>query len=445
LVTDWLESIPDPPPFINSHFTRRHFTPHANEDLMNNIGIIGTGIAGLHLALYLQQHGRNVTLYGERKPEEYREARLSNTVIRQEHTRARERTLRVHHWDGPTSDVPTWRYEIRAERNLRFEGRQTAPANAVDMRLYEAQLLTDFVARGGALEIGVVKVSDLPERAACHDLLVIASGRGGLCDTFERDPQRSPFEKPQRLVIGGLFSGVKLEDPLAFRLTITPGIGEIFEIPQLSFDGPVMAYGIEAVPGGPLHAFATASYAPGEFEAALPEVLREYAPQAFARVQPDRLRLTGPKDFFQGAVTPVVRRAHAQLEGGGRVMAVGDALAAHDPIVGQGANVASACAWTLGERILMARRFDEAFFQDAETRLQAVLRPSVEWTNSMLGQPSAQRLVLMAACARQPEVAEAFVGLIGDPAQMWAVTETPSGVAGFLNGLGVAPGPLVAN
>jgi Styrene monooxygenase A putative substrate binding domain len=412
---------------------------------MNNIGIIGTGIAGLHLALFLQQHGRNVTLYGERRLEEYREARLSNTVIRQEHTRARERVLGVHHWDGPSSDVPTWRYEIRAERHLRFEGRQSAPANAVDMRLYEAQLLRDFVARGGALEIGAVTASDLPELAACHDLLVIASGRGGLSDTFERDPLRSPFERPQRLVVGGLFSGVTLEDPLAFRLTITPGIGEIFEIPQLSFDETVMAYGIEAVPGGPLHAFATATYAPGEFEAALPEVLREYAPQAFARVQPDGLRLTGPLDFFQGAVTPVVRRAHAQLEGGQRVMAVGDALAAHDPIVGQGANVASACAWALGERILVAERFDEAFFQDAEDGLRAVLRPSVEWTNSMLGQPSPQRMALMAACARQPEVAEAFVGLIGDAGKMWAVAETSEGVAGFLGGLGVSPGQPPAN
>ena len=412
---------------------------------MNSIGIVGTGIAGLHLALFLQQHGRNVTLYGERHPEDCRTARLSNTVIRQEPTRARERALGVHHWDGLASDVPVWRYEVRAERNLRFEGRQTSPANAVDMRLYEARLLQDFVARRGALEIGAVKSSDLPERAASHDLLVIASGRGGLSDAFETDPLRSPFARPQRLVVGGLFSGVNLEDPLAFRLTITPGIGEIFEIPQLSFDGPIMAYGIEAVPGGPLAGFATASYAPGEFEVALLEVLREYAPQAFARVQPNELRLSRPIDFFQGAVTPVVRRAYAQLESGHLVMSVGDALAAHDPIVGQGANVASACAWALGEEILAAESFNEAFCQATETRLRAVLRPSTEWTNSMLGQPSPQRMDLMAACARHSKVAEAFVGLLGDPAQMWAVAETPEGVTGFLADLGVTSGRPPAN
>ena len=194
-----------------------------------------------------------------------------------------------------------------------------------------------------------------------------------------------------------------------------------------------------------LHAFATATYAPGELEAALPEILREYAPQAFARVQLGNLRLTRSVDFFQGAVTPVVRRAYAELESGHWVMAVGDALAAHDPIVGQGANVASACAWALGECIMAAKSFDEAFYQDAENQLRAVLRPSVEWTNSMLGQPSPQRMALMAACARQPEVAEAFVGLVGNPAQMWAVAETPESVAGFLAGLGVATGQLPAN
>jgi 2-polyprenyl-6-methoxyphenol hydroxylase-like FAD-dependent oxidoreductase len=35
---------------------------------MERIGIVGAGVAGLHLALYLQQHGVPARLYAERTP-----------------------------------------------------------------------------------------------------------------------------------------------------------------------------------------------------------------------------------------------------------------------------------------------------------------------------------------------------------------------------------------
>jgi 2-polyprenyl-6-methoxyphenol hydroxylase-like FAD-dependent oxidoreductase len=66
---------------------------------MASIGIVGTGISGLHLALFLQHFGIGSTVYADRTPEQIREGRLPNTVARFEHTRARERQLGVDHWD----------------------------------------------------------------------------------------------------------------------------------------------------------------------------------------------------------------------------------------------------------------------------------------------------------------------------------------------------------
>jgi len=58
---------------------------------VNGIGIVGSGIAELHLGLLLQQRGIPATIYSDRAPEQTRAGRLPNSVARFEYTRARER------------------------------------------------------------------------------------------------------------------------------------------------------------------------------------------------------------------------------------------------------------------------------------------------------------------------------------------------------------------
>src|SRR5262245_24301756 len=69
------------------------------EKIMKNIGIIGSGIAGLHLGLFLQRHGVDATIYSDRSPDQIRASRLSNFVVRFDHTCERERALDVNHWE----------------------------------------------------------------------------------------------------------------------------------------------------------------------------------------------------------------------------------------------------------------------------------------------------------------------------------------------------------
>jgi len=89
------------------------------EDIMQRIGIIGSGIAGLHLGLFLQKHGVDATLYSDRSPEQIRAGRLSNFVVRFDPTRERERALDVDHQNTSLADelienfgVPERNWEI---------------------------------------------------------------------------------------------------------------------------------------------------------------------------------------------------------------------------------------------------------------------------------------------------------------------------------------------
>src|SRR3954453_1928920 len=111
---------------------------------MNGIGIVGSGIAGLHLALYLQQQGIPATIYSDRTPEQLRAGRLPNSVARFDHTRARERELGVSHWEFPDFEMGCVHFYLGGERPLMFRGDLSRPASFVDMRLYLAKLLDDF-------------------------------------------------------------------------------------------------------------------------------------------------------------------------------------------------------------------------------------------------------------------------------------------------------------
>src|SRR5919109_4438638 len=103
---------------------------------VNSIGIVGSGIAGLHLALFLQQHSVPVTLYSDRTAEQIRAGRLPSTVARFEHTRARERALGVDHWSALAHDVLWTRVYINGQPPLTFRGDMARPWSFVDMRLY---------------------------------------------------------------------------------------------------------------------------------------------------------------------------------------------------------------------------------------------------------------------------------------------------------------------
>ena len=400
---------------------------------MTNIGIVGAGVAGLHLGLYLRQHGIETTIYAERTAGQEFGSRIPALVARVGHTRERERKLGINHWDNGNNESKHVNVYVAGEQPMTFHGTVARPLIAVDMRIYLGRLQEDFVARGGHVVAGAVQAADLERLSEQHDLLVVASGRAGLLDVFPRLREYSPFDRPQRLLCVGLFRGVTLV-PSTASMTFVPGHGEIFEFPIYSFEPNVAGLAFEGIPGGAFDAVAHMRYEddPAAFNTALLDLLREYAPLLYERIDPAKFGLTRPLDLLQGGVTPGVRRGYVQLSNGKYALALGDVQASNDPIIGQGANKASYTAWMLGEAIRDSATLDEAFCQEMEQRIWAYTAPIVGWSNAMLQPPEPHMIELLVAAAQNQGVADAFVNFFERPQQAWEVMSSQEQTTKFL-------------
>src|SRR3954467_422641 len=151
---------------------------------MTNIGIIGSGIAGLHLGLFLRSHGIEATIYTEKTPSQLLGERLNNVVARFAPTRERERRLGVNFWDSAATDLTRFSIYVSGERPLQIAGALEQPGNIVDMRIYCARLLEEFARRGGKVVIGAVQAGNVERLGVEHDLIAVAAGRGGLANIF---------------------------------------------------------------------------------------------------------------------------------------------------------------------------------------------------------------------------------------------------------------------
>jgi 2-polyprenyl-6-methoxyphenol hydroxylase-like FAD-dependent oxidoreductase len=413
---------------------------------MTSIGIVGTGISGVQLALTLQQAGIDTTVYAERTPDELRRTRLPNGVVRHFPALARERALGVDHWAACGSRIDAIDVSILGTP-IAFRGHLEAHASGVDFRVYLPRLLEDYAARGGHVVTGRTGPDDVVAASAGHDLTVVASGRESIKAFFPRDPERSPFAGPQRLLCAVLVNGVAALQPGGVSFSIAPGVGEIFTLPFHSHHGLVTVIGIEAIPGGPLEAITHASYDddPQAFEALLARLLREYAPPVYERLDPGAFGVCDAMDVLQGAITPTVRRASCEVASGRFVVAVGDAYVTNDPICGQGANLASATAAVLADAICKDVAYDAWFCDRVERDLWAVAEPVTNFNNSFLAAPYPHVEEILGAATMSQPVADAFCRNFADPAAMWRAIATPERAAAFLAGVGRAPALALAS
>ena len=401
---------------------------------MKNIGIVGSGIGGLHLALFLQKHGQEATIYTDKSADQIRDGRLFNLVVRFDNTRERERALDVNHWDFPDYGVFGVHMYIGSDPPISWKGSVKRPASSVDMRIYQSTLLEDFEKRGGKVVIGALQAGDVAGLSAQHDLMFVASGRGTLTEMFPRDPQRSPFSSPQRHLTGAFFRGVDFPESLRVNYTISPGNGEIFQAPFTSFEGNLCSILIEAIPGQAFDRISHMRYDndPTQFESTVLDLLREYAPIIYERVNLKEFGVTRPLDVLQGAITPTVRRGYVSLGNGKFAMAVGDVHMLHDPIIAQGANNASRCAWILGEALVEASLLNEEFCSDTEQLLWEAGRASMEWTNATLQPPPPHAIELFVAATQNKEIADELTDNFNAPDKNWEIFGSPESAAEFL-------------
>jgi len=308
---------------------------------------------------------------------------------------------------------------IPGDQGLSFCGRISGSANATDFRLYIPQLIDAFEARGGKFVVESVTPTDLDRVAAVHDLVVVAVGRDGFGTVFGRDETRSPRSQPARHIAAGLYRGVGWPSPSGVEFTIIPGIGEIFQVCFQSFDGPVSAVAVEAIPEGPLDVLVDRDYAadPAGFHAAVLGLIETFAPALRGRIDGAAFALERPQDLLQGRLVPTVRHAYAAL-GDARVIAIGDAWILNDPIAAQGANLGSRCAFIVGEAIVTGGPYDDAFCRSLADRMwEAAAAPTI-LSNALLDPPPEHVVSTLVRATADQALADRFVNGFGSPEDM---------------------------
>jgi 2-polyprenyl-6-methoxyphenol hydroxylase-like FAD-dependent oxidoreductase len=411
-----------------------------------NIGIVGAGIAGLHLALYLQKHGVDATIITDRAPEDYRNSRLLNTVAHHHVTIAREDYLGVNHWTDPKDHYYYHDHVFNFPQPLSFRGDFSKASRAVDYRIYLPALMNDFTRRGGKIEYRRIEEGDIAPLVARFDLLVVSTGKGPLGQLFTYRPEHTPYSQPQRRLCVGLYTGVRQPDPMNVTLSVSPGHGEMIVIPTITFDGIANALLMENVPGGDMEELATLSYDadPKHFLSVLLGKLEKHHPTTYDRIDTARFGLAQPLDLLQGGVVPTVRNTVVEFDGGKCAIALGDVHSVVDPMMGQGANVASYAAFVLGEEIVNSDVLDARFCEKVDLKRQDRVLAASRWTNIMLQPPSEALGMLIGTMSENRALANAFTENFNYPDHQWDRVSTPERIYAWIGRMSTPAEPVRA-
>lgn len=400
---------------------------------MTGVGIIGSGISGLQLALRLQQLGVPATVYSAQGIEQLKGGRPRNFPARFGRTQDREKRLGVFDWHSADAQVHGWEVTVRTGASpLEFSADLTPPSSVVDFRIYLPHLLNEFADRGGDVVIGPRPIEEL---APHHELVVVANGDRSVRHLFPVDRSRSPYDAPQRILCSGLYHGIREARPHTLDVHFLPGVGEIFRIPFLSPAGRADVLAFEAVPGGPLEAAGRldAEGDPGTFHREVVRLVAEHAPALRERIDAREFSLIAPGEVAQGGVTPAVRRGWAQLDDGTCALAIGDAWITNDPLTAQGANLGSHTAFALAGLVAAAEGpFDEAFCRAASAQLWDYARHVVEWSNAFLAPLPPHVTALFEQAAKDRQIADSFVSSFNDPVAMWETVASAEGTVSFI-------------
>ena len=385
------------------------------------IGVIGAGIAGLHLGLRLRRLGIDCTIMTDRSPDQVAAAQLTNTVVHWPATLGRERVLQVYHWPAEEFGFHRVHQVIQTPQPIEIRNRAAAPARAIDYRIYLPRLMEDFAERGGRLEVAALEAKDIGRIAERFDLVVVATPGNGFARLFARDPALSPYERPQRYWLAGLFTGFRLPEMQGAILSVRPGHGEAVAFPLLSKTGMVGSLAIGSRHPDELAMLRVLSCRPDRagFLAALLRKLEQHHPAIYQRIDTARFDLQGPDDVARAAVTPVVRQPHIHLGGGKYAIALGDVHVTVDPLLAQGANIGSYSAFALADAIQEAGAFDLAFCHDVERCRAARLLGASRWTNAFLQPPDDTGMELMVALSHDRRLAQEYFENFSRPDRQW--------------------------
>jgi 2-polyprenyl-6-methoxyphenol hydroxylase-like FAD-dependent oxidoreductase len=399
------------------------------------IGIVGAGVAGLHLGLQLRQHDIDVTIMSDRTGDQFAKGRLPNTAAHFAGTLEREKCLGVDYWPDARFHYTCHNHSFGGATRLEFRGDFLRPSRAIDHRIYLPRLMAAFETRGGKIEIAQVDARDLGEIAQRFDLLIVAAGRGPLANAFKPMAAWSPYDAPQRKLLAGLFSGIRRTNPVGATLSVSPGHGELIDIPLLTFGGMASALLFENIPGGDLESLTQLRYDDDSrrFITVVLQKVERHHPHIYDRIDTAAFDLCAPNDVMQGSVTPVVRSPTLDLGGGKYALAIGDVHCTLDPLLAQGANNAAHTAAVVADEIIKDVGFDARFCERAEWRMQQRVMAASRWTNLMLQPPSPQMMDLVFEMSRHQALCDEFTSNFNDPERQWDCLASPQRIRAWID------------
>jgi Styrene monooxygenase A putative substrate binding domain len=104
--------------------------------------------------------------------------------------------------------------------------------------------------------------------------VIVAAGKGEIVRLFERDADRSPYDRPMRALALTYVTGMTPRPDLAaVCFNLMPGVSEYFVFPALTTTAQCEIMVFEGVPGGPMDAWGEAK-TPEEHLAKSKEILQ---------------------------------------------------------------------------------------------------------------------------------------------------------------------------
>lgn len=400
---------------------------------MKSIAIVGAGPVGLHLGFALLKAGAiKVTLFADRSAAAYGEGKLANTAAFFSYVQQKERELGLNFWDDVTPRGLGIHLEAHlpngatvATINAAFQNGVTA--QGVDYRIRIPRWMHEFELRGGDIRIENVDEARLDAIASEYDITFVAVGKGAMSSLFERDAERSEFDKPARrmgvlLLEGESITGRNAWPEVGFphlRLHTIFGVGDVFSIPMYGKPGvPCRGMAFEAIPGSPFDQFAEAKSGEELLQIGL-DLMRKFCPGDVPEFS--QATLCEPGSWITGALTPTIRRPVGHTRSGYPVMGLGDVVMLTDPLAGQGANNGIRMVHRVAEELIdLGSRVADAdwMHQTFEDYWTDYGQYPIEFTNRLLKDPGPPLMVILQAAGSDQRVADAFATAFTDPKTM---------------------------
>jgi len=388
---------------------------------MRKITIIGAGQAGLMVGIGLLKKGYDITVVSNRTPDELRTGKVLSSQCMFHTALQNERDLGLNFWEDECPPVEGISFvvpspEATGVKALEWSGRLDNKAQSVDQRVKIPVWIAEFEKLGGKMVYHDAGLDDLEDAARDSDLVLVAAGKGEIGRIFERDAERSTFDKPQRALALTYVTGMTPR-PVhsAVNFNLIPGIGEYFVFPALTTTGPCEIMVFEGIPGGPMDCWGDVKTPEQHLDKSL-EILNTFLPWEADRCR--NVALTDDNGILAGRFPPTVKKPVASLPSGAKVMGLADVVLLNDPITGQGSNNASKAAKHYLDAILARgdQPFDEAWMNATFDGLwNGYAKKVVTWTNMLLTPPPEHVLQLMGAAQTNPKLAHRMANGFNDP------------------------------